>query len=452
VEARFVVGLPAQGRSILGRQAAELLCDVLPEVVARSLYYKALSAKAIQQHVETIEDADWLRQQLAPHNLVAFIPNGVVLPRRSGVDDRPLETGIPFQSPPSLQVEFDRPNQGKVIGMGIPKGVTLIVGGGYHGKSTLLQSISYGVYNHVPGDGREQVITDANAMKIRAEDGRSITAVNISPFINHLPQGRSTTHFSTPNASGSTSQAANIIEALEVGATVLLVDEDTSATNFMIRDRRMQALISKDKEPITPFVDKIRQLYSEYGVSTILVMGGSGDYFEVADTVIAMTEFEPEEVTDQAKLIAQTYSTHRQAEGGDRFGTITPRYPVLPAETGKLKVRDITELVLGNDAIDLSAVEQLVEVGQLRAIGAAMIELQQQQGTRSLRELVNQVLAQIQTKGLDTLSAYPTGDLVQFRSLELAAVMNRWRSIEVEKVDKLEYLPVQDQESLPGFQ
>ncbi|MCU0570029.1 MAG: ABC-ATPase domain-containing protein [Oculatellaceae cyanobacterium Prado106] len=330
VEARFVVGLPARGRTILGRQAAELICEDLPEIVQRTLLYASLNAKAIQRHVETVEDADWLRSQLAPHNLVAFIPDQAILPRQSGVDDRPLEakTALPFQSPASLRVEFDRPNQGKIMGMGIPQGVTLIVGGGYHGKSTLLKAIALGVYNHIPGDGREQLVTDAAAVKIRAEDGRSIVRVDISPFINHLPQGRSTQQFSTENASGSTSQAANIMEALEVGAKVLLVDEDTSATNFMIRDRRMQALIAKDKEPITPFIDKIRQLYQDYGVSTILVMGGSGDYFDVADTVIAMTDYEPTDVTDAARAIAQTYSTDRAPEGGDRFGTIQPRIPV----------------------------------------------------------------------------------------------------------------------------
>jgi predicted ABC-class ATPase len=514
VEARFSVGLPARGRSILGRQAAELLCEDLPEIVNRSLKFAALNAKAIQQHIETVEDADWLRQQLADRNLVTFIPDGAILPRRSGVDDRPLtapvskaihspnspqptqqpaspfaraipskalqkpvqeaattaeDTPIPFKSPDSLRVEFDRPNQGKVAGMGIPKGVTLIVGGGYHGKSTLLKAISLGIYNHIPSDGREQIVTDPRAVKIRAEDGRSIVGVDISPFINHLPQGRSTSHFSSENASGSTSQAANIMEALEVGATVLLVDEDTSATNFMIRDRRMQALITKNKEPITPFIDKIRQLYDDCGVSTILVMGGSGDYFDVADTVIAMTDYEPSEVTEQAKQIAQTYATDRAPEGGETFGKITPRVPIpkrldSPRERReqwddrskgrgrwgdgrdegdeesrqelrdpKLKVRDVDELVFGTEEVDLSAVEQVVDVGQLRAIGAAMTYIQQQylDGKQTLPDIVERVMQDIAKGKLDTLTPYPQGDLMMFRSFELAAVMNRLRSLEV---------------------
>jgi predicted ABC-class ATPase len=463
VEARFVVGLPARGRTILGRQAAELLCEDLPHIVARSLIYASLDPNAIQRHVETVEDADWLRQQLADRNLVAFIPDGAILPRQSGVNDRPLNAGAaPFRSPESLRVRFDRPNQGPISGMGVPQGVTLIVGGGYHGKSTLLKAIALGVYNHIPGDGRDQVVTDAAAVKIRAEDGRSVASVDISPFINQLPQGRSTTGFSTANASGSTSQAANIIEALEVGARVLLVDEDTSATNFMIRDRRMQALIAKAQEPITPFIDKVRQLYQEYGVSTILVMGGSGDYFDVADTVIAMTDFEPHEVTAQARAIAQQYITHRTAEGGASFGQITARVPVLkrldsPRQRGgwrdrgaesngddhgsqtarspKLKVRDVDELVFGTEPIDLSAIEQIVEVGQLRAIGAALAYLQKQylSDRRTLADIIASIGVDLDTTGLDSLTSQPQGDLARFRVFELAATLNRLRSLEIDK-------------------
>ncbi|WAL59483.1 ABC-ATPase domain-containing protein [Thermocoleostomius sinensis] len=449
IEARFVVGLPARGRTILGRQAAELLCEDLPEIVSRSLFYAALDASTVQQHVEVVEDAEWLRSQLRARGLVAFVPDGAILPRRSGVDDRPLssqassqEQAIAFRSPPSLRVEFARPNQGNITGMGVPQGITLVVGGGYHGKSTLLRAIALGIYNHIPGDGREQVVTDPAAVKIRAEDGRSITKVNLSPFINHLPQGRSTTQFSTENASGSTSQAATIIEALEAGATVLLVDEDTSATNFMIRDRRMQALIAKHQEPITPFIDKIRQLYQEYGVSTVLVMGGSGDYFDVADTVIAMTEFSPQDVTEQAKTIAHTYTTDRASEGGDRFGAICNRVLVpkrldsprsSDGRNPKLKVRDGDDLVFGTESIDVTAVEQLVDVGQLRSIGAAIHYLQAHyvNGRRSLSDSIAAVMADVNADGLDCLTPYPQGDLVAFRSLELAAVINRLRSLEV---------------------
>mgnify|MGYP005856647725 CR=1 FL=1 len=446
LEVRFWVGLPARGRTVLGDQAAELLCQDLPQIVQQTLLYASLNAGAIARHVKTVEDAEALRKQLADRNLVAFIPDGAILPRRSGVDDRPLtQEAIAFHAPESLRVALTRPNQGAIAGLGIPRGITLIVGGGYHGKSTLLKAIALGVYNHIPGDGREAVVTDPTAMKVRAEDGRSVAGVNISPFINNLPLGRSTIQFSTENASGSTSQAANIMEALEAGAALLLVDEDTSATNFMIRDRRMQALITKDQEPITPFLDKVRQLYEQEGVSTILVMGGSGDYFDVADTVIAMTEFQPQDVTAQAKAIAQQYATDRLAEGGQSFGDRLCRIPQIKrldspkrrdeedSRRPKLKVRDVDEMIFGTEAIDLSAVEQLVEVGQLRAIGAAITQLQEKylDGRTSLSDLIDRLLSHVDTDTLDWLTPYPQGDLVAFRRLELAAVINRLRSLRI---------------------
>lgn len=449
IEIRFVVGLPAGGRRILGRQAAELICEDIPTIVDRCLRYQSINPEECRRHLETVEDADWLRQQLTEQNLVAFIANGAILPRRSGVDPRPLNTqALPFQSPPSLQVEFNCPNQGVITGMGIPAGITLIVGGGYHGKSTLLRAIELGVYNHVPGDGREFVVTSPAAMKIRAEDGRSVAGVDISPFINQLPQGRSTQGFSSENASGSTSQAANIMEALEATwrenqthpAPLLLVDEDTAATNFMIRDRRMQELIAKEREPITPFIDKIRQLYTDYGVSTILVMGGSGDYFDVADTVIAMDNFTPEDVTETAKTIAAKYSTGRVKEGGEHFGKIPRRIPVsesLNPSRGRrdvrVKVRDVDEVVFGTEDVDLSAVEQLVSPDQLRSIVAGMVYAKQHymDGKRTLAEILDQVITDIDKQGLDILTPFPQGDLAKFRPLELACAINRLRTLEV---------------------
>ncbi|MEG4273010.1 MULTISPECIES: ABC-ATPase domain-containing protein [unclassified Microcoleus] len=482
VELRFAVGLPAGGRSILGRQAAEMLCEDIPQIVSKSLKYANLNPAECRRHVETVEDANWLREQLAEKGLVAFVADGSILPRRTGVDNRPLlNNAVAFQSPPSLKVEFNCPNRGWIFGMGIPAGITLIVGGGYHGKSTLLRAIELGVYNRIPGDGREFVVTNPAAVKIRAEDGRSVAGVDISPFINHLPQGRDTAQFYTENASGSTSQAANIIEALEVGrrkfgngfcngfsgcpsdvrrkkeerrgneeqerrkkeqdlVPVLLVDEDTAATNFMIRDRRMQELIAKDNEPITPFIDKVRQLYADYGVSTILVMGGSGDYFDVADTVIAMENFQAYNVTEKAKEIAKNYSISRAAEGGENFGEITQRVPVpasLDPSRGRrdvrVKVRDVDELAFGTEDIDLGAVEQIADGGQLRAIAVAMVYAKGQymDGKRTLSEIIDLVMADIEAQGMDILSPFPEGDFAMFRRFELAAAINRLRSLSV---------------------
>ncbi|MGK7880478.1 MAG: ABC-ATPase domain-containing protein [Crocosphaera sp.] len=441
IEIRFCVGLPARGRTILGHQAAQMLCEDIPDIVDKTLLYQALDSQAIKTQIETAEDANFIRQQLSKNNLVAFIANGSILPRKSGVDSRPLEIdAIPFQSPESLEIAFETPNKGLIKGLGIPQGITLIVGGGYHGKSTLLKAIELGIYNHIPGDGREFVISDPSAVKIRAEDGRSIVGVDISPFINQLPQQRSTNNFTTTNASGSTSQAANIIEALEAGSKVLLVDEDTAATNFMIRDRRMQQLIAKNKEPITPFIDKIKQLYQDYGVSTILVMGGSGDYFDVADQVIAMDNFEPYNVTEKAQKIAQENPNERIREGGNNFGNITPRIPLpqsIDPSRGKrdvkVKVRDVDQVVFGTEDIDLTAIEQLIEPGQLRSISAAIIYAKQHymKEKNTLPNILDKVMEDIDSKGLDILSHFPQGDLVIFRRFELAAAINRLRSLQV---------------------
>ncbi|CAK9066476.1 unnamed protein product [Durusdinium trenchii] len=293
-EARLTLSLPARGRSIEGYRAAEIVGG-LCEAVEGSLFASALDSAGLKEHIEAVEDQDALRSSLSKLGLVAFVGNGAVLPRKSGVDDRPMTTKdspnlVAFQSPSSMEVTISLPHAGQVTGMGMKKGVTVIVGGGFHGKSTLLQALQLGIYNKVPGDGREHVVCDPSAVKIRAEDGRSVRCTDISPFINNLPFGKATTEFTTGDASGSTSQAANIIEALEVGALTLLVDEDTCATNFMIRDEKMKALVSPDKEPITAFVCKVRPLFEELGVSTILVVGGSGDFFSAADAVIMMDE------------------------------------------------------------------------------------------------------------------------------------------------------------------
>ncbi|NCJ08371.1 ATPase [Synechococcales cyanobacterium C] len=434
IEARLQIGLPAWGRRIAGAVAVALLCEQLPQLVGQTLNYASLNPRAIQQHLETAEDADWLRGQLKKQNLVAFVADGAILPRRSGIDERPLaEAAQPFDSPPSLRMTFECPHQGRVTGMGIPAGVTVIVGGGYHGKSTLLHALQFGIYNHIPGDGRERVMTCATAVKIRAEEGRQISGVDLSPFINRLPQNRSTQDFTTANASGSTSQAANILEALEIGTELLLMDEDTAATNFMIRDRRMQALIAKDKEPISPFIDQVRRLYTDHGVSTILVMGGSGDYFDVADTVIALENFCPREVTAEARAIAQQYPCDRTPEADVSFDSQPKRWlpsPLLPldGEAHRLKVRDRT-LMLGKTPVDLCGLEQLIEPGQYRAIAIALSNLHHQHlpPNTPLAETLHQLIATIHTQGWDALCPFPQGDLAQIRPLELAAAIDRLR-------------------------
>lgn len=441
IEARFVVGLPARGRTVLGGQAEEIFFGEIPALVEGALRYRNLDAEALDRHVGTAEDAESIRGALAGKGLVAFIADGSILPRSSGADDRPLAEGrvVPFRSPDSLRVEFSTPNRGRVAGMGIPAGVALVVGGGYHGKSTLLNAVEKGVYDHIPGDGRELVVTDARAVKIRAEDGRSVAGVDISPFISNLPFGKDTSSFSTRDASGSTSQAANIMEAIEAGARVLLIDEDTSATNFMIRDGRMQRLVAKGKEPITPFIDKVGQLRRDLGVSTLLVMGGSGDYFDAADTVIMMDEYIPVDVTARAREIARAHGIGRAREGGERFGEVRARRPlpasIDPSRGGRgprIAARGLSAILFGEHAIDLSRVEQIVDAAQARAIGDAILYARERylDGRATLAEALARVERDLAEKGMDVLSPHRRGDYAMPRMLEVAAALNRLRTLE----------------------
>lgn len=445
IEARVTLALPARGRSIEGYRAADIVGG-LCEAVEGSLFYKSLDAAALQSHIEAVEDQDALRKQLSGLGLVAFVGNGAILPRKSGVDDRPMTTKdspnlVTFESPTSMEVTVSLPHAGDVTGMGIQKGVTLIVGGGFHGKSTLLQALQLGIYNKVPGDGREHVVCDPQAVKIRAEDGRSVKSADISPFINNLPFGKQTQQFSTGDASGSTSQAANIVEALEVGCTTLLVDEDTCATNFMIRDEKMKALVAPDKEPITAFVCKVRSLLEEQGVSTVLVVGGSGDFFSVADSVIMMDEYVANDVTKRAREIGQKSAPPTQAA----FGKVARRrlQPSGLAADGKVAARSLRCIQYGDTEVELSCVEQLVEISQARAIGDALQLLGDGhlvKGGRPLTSVMSDLEQQIHAEGkpvgeqgLDSLSRFrePCPFYVMPRRFELAAAVNRLRTVQM---------------------
>ena len=443
----LTVGLPAQGRRALGRQACALLLDDLPRVIADSLLARSHPADELWRHAAANEDADALRAQLSARGLIAFVADGAVLPRASGVDDRPAAARavVPFHAPDSLHAAFSLPHAGAVTGMGVPAGVTLIVGGGYHGKSTLLQAIERGVYNHRPGDGRELVVSAPDLVKIRAESGRAVSGVDISPFISGLPLGQITGRFSTGNASGSTSQAAAIVEAIEAGAQGLLIDEDTAAANFLTRDARMQALVPKEHEPITPFIDRVRDLHDRLGVSAVLVAGGSGDYLDVADTVIALESFRPRDLTARARQVRGRPSERPRRRSREPFSADLRRRPqpasIDPAK-GRLavniRVRDATAILFGKETIDLSAVEQIVHRTQTRAIAAALDHARRRyvDGSRSLAEILDLTLSDIERLGLDALDPRRIGGLAAFRRHELAAALNRLRSLKIREDDK----------------
>ncbi|MEN8375618.1 MAG: ABC-ATPase domain-containing protein [Gemmatimonadota bacterium] len=439
VELRFRVGLPARGRRILGLEAAHLLCETLPAALRAVLPLGDGDSAALLDHVRCVEDAVALRGALEPGGLVAFVADGAILPRRSGVDDHPMARAdaVPFRSPEGLRVMIDTPHSGEVGGMGIPAGVTVIAGGGFHGKSTLLRALDRGVYDHRPGDGRERVVAVRDAAKIRAEDGRLVKGTDISNFIRGLPSGADTSSFRTGNASGSTSQAAAIAEALEAGARCLLIDEDTSATNFMIRDARMRRLVPAADEPIVPFVDRTRPLLEHEGTSSILVVGGSGDYFEVADTVLVMKAYLPHEATTLAKEIASASDGAADAELHPEAPEWQPIRP-HPSPDGaprtdrrdRVRVLARDRVRIGRTELNLGAVEQIVSRAQTRAIALALVRLARDRNPEPalLMDAVARLVDVVQRDGLDALQEHPTGDLAEFRMGDLVAALHRLRT------------------------
>lgn len=447
---RFSVGLPASGRRILGRAATNLLAKQIPSIVEQTLIYANIDEAAITAYADCNEDADSLRAQLSDKGLIAFVANDSILPRASGIDQRPMSDATRFVSPPSLEESFTLPHAGTISGMGIKQGVTLIIGGGYHGKSTLLNAIERGVYNHIPGDGRERVVAQSDATKVRAEDGRSVAHVDLTPFINNLPGGKDTGAFDTENASGSTSQAASIIETLETGCKTLLIDEDISATNFLIRDQRMQKLIAPDKEPITPFSERIESLYTNHETSTLIVLGGSSAYFEAADCVIAMDNYIPRDLTAEAKKLCDE-GQHTANEAQVHFhtrsqrhavqNTINPYKAAAPYRGGNarggsqnrpprinIKPHGTQSLTFGNDELDLSLIAQIIDPAQVRTIGAALAYAVENNlfESHSLVDALQTTIQEIDEKGLTILDGY---DLAAIRLQELAASLNRLRSL-----------------------
>ena len=312
ITARFEVGFPAFGRTVNSGDLIRLLFDYLPGCVRNVFLYKNRSPREVEARIWLAEDQAFIRSELKRLDLVSFAADGSILPRETGVSDRPMKGSTPFVSPESLRITLNLPHRGPLTGLAIRRGITLIVGGGYHGKSTLLKALESGVYNHIAGDGREYVITDETAVKLRAEDGRSVNCVDISLFIRDLPNKKDTASFSTADASGSTSQAAAVVESIEAGARAFLIDEDTSATNFMLRDDLMQRIVSRDKEPITPFLERARDLYEQAGISTVLVAGSSGAYFFIADTVIQMDSYRPFDITEAVRAACQAEKSRPQ--------------------------------------------------------------------------------------------------------------------------------------------
>lgn len=434
VTVRFTVGFPANGRTINAFELEKILFEFLPSCVEKSLLYKNLSPKAVESVVFLAEDQEFLRQELKKRQLVAFVANHSILPRESGISQKPMKNAVPFQSPASLETEITLPHRGKIKGMAIPQGITLIAGGGYHGKSTLLTALEDGVYNHIAGDGREFVLTDSSAVKLRAEDGRFIKDVDISLFINDLPNGKDTHCFSTLDASGSTSQAAGIVEGMEAGSTLFLLDEDTSATNFMVRDGFMQQVISRDKEPITPFLERAPQLFSKAGISTILVAGSSGAFFHIANTVIQMDRYQALDITEKVKKLCSDYPLPPSSvpsfymPSSKRVMSSTKK---ASYKDFKMKCHGKDSFSIGKDTVDLRYIEQLTDKEQTAALGELLRYAQEYlvDGKRTISEIISVLQNKIEKDGFSAFfgNSYIPYGLAVPRIQEIFSCFNRYR-------------------------
>lgn len=430
---RLKLGFPAFGRTINSRELSRILFSFLPECARSALCYKSFPAQSVNDVIDLADDQDFIRGELERRNLAAFVADGAILPRESGISSRPMQGAVAFVSPESLRVRLDLPHRGQITGMGIPRGITMITGGGYHGKSTLIRALELGVYNHIRGDGREYVITDASAVKLRAEDGRSITGVDISMFIRNLPNGRDTSSFSSEDASGSTSQAANVVEAMESGAKVFLIDEDTSATNFMIRDELMQRVISGDSEPIIPFIDRVVPLFEQFGISTILVAGSCGSYFHRAGVIIQMKDYEPLDITRKAKEAAALFPLPAETHEPPRAPDLKRRLQSTKKldERVRIKTFGLDGFSIDREDIDLRYVEQLVDPEQVSMLGQIMRYAlpRLMNGRYCLQEILDEIEARIEKGGLEAIygGRYMPAGFSLPRRQEIAATINRFR-------------------------
>ncbi len=436
---RMEIGFPANGRTINARELEKILFDFVPECVKSALFYKNMDAKRLRGIIDLAEDQHYIREMLPKMGLCAFVADGSILPRESGISPRPMKGGVKFRSPKELEVTMDLPHKGRITGMGIKKGITLIVGGGYHGKSTLLKALELGVYDHIAGDGREYVITDNTAVKIRAEDGRSIQKTDISMFINDLPNGKDTVGFCTEDASGSTSQAANVVESIEAGTSLLLIDEDTSATNFMIRDELMQRVIHRDMEPITPFIERIRELYDGYGISTVIVAGSSGAYFHIADSIIQMDRYVPKDITEYAKKEAENFpmiSVPENPASKPAFNRC-PRPSQAFKGNDRIKMKTLSKegVMINKETIDLRYVEQITDSEQVTALGYCVRYAQKHilDGRKDLRQIVDELERVIEKDSLAALceSRSSISSMAAPRRQEIFACFNRYRGLKL---------------------
>ncbi len=456
IELRFIFSLPAKGSGggqFDADQAWQMFQQELNAIVDYALIYKGYdkaSRELLNEYLQIQIKRQEIKHYMEQNGLCVFINNGACLPRQSGIDDQPARgEGIKkFQSPTINQINIPLSNNDRIQGMAIKEGITCITGGGYHGKSTLLQAILAGVYAHIPGDGREFIVTREDAVFIRAEEGRSIRNVDISPFIGTLPNGLNTQSFSSENASGSTSQAASIIEAVESDSRLLLFDEDTCATNFLIRDELIKKVLDSENEPIKPLYSTVRSMWKQHGISMIFVVGGLGVFLQKADTCLMMDNYQCKNITNKVREklgeiaeeneISLDFSAQRLL-ATDNFNPsyINKRLKKEVPKRIKPLRNSPKQLEYGMDLINLEALPQIVEAPQILSVGYCLLRLRkemeiQANSTQTIEYWLGWLYKMLEQQGLSFLQADYPGTISLPRKYEVAAAINRIRSLRID--------------------
>ena len=439
VEAILSVELPGEKRRIDVESASELLTSTIPDLLMSLYLSREAERSEAERHIESLEVREELLKILTKKGWVAFVPNGSILPRESGSSDLPKKDALPFESPRELLQTVEVFGK-KISGMAIPRGITVIAGGAYHGKSTLLSALEKSVVPHVAGDGREWIVADPSAVRIAAEPGRIVKGTRIEPFVRELPFGVSTKSFRTRSASGSTSEAANLVEALEFGARTLFIDEDASAVNFLIRDSRMRKLVGEKDEPLIPLSDRASELKS-LGVSMVIVVGACGDYLHVADTVLVMKNYLPVDASEKARRIAAENPAQPALENLPKFGDfkcrsllelagdLTPGLkPRGPMERQvKVRLRG-TDLSIGFIHADLRALFPSARTATLSGLGLFLLNLLQNAENVPAGEAIHGLYSQIRNVGFRRLPQGFSKDSELPREAEIAMALLRFEN------------------------
>jgi predicted ABC-class ATPase len=446
VELRVAIQLPLQQTlvdgvvtyAVDGVRMQEILFDELMESVVNSLLYCNMDAEDVELFVQSMDNADRLRQHLNASGQVAFLAEGSLLDRAELSDLPDYEHAVPLGLADGLGEPVDTPYAGTVNGLVVPSGLTVILGEADGGRIELMDALAQGIYNHVNGDGREHCVTVPDAVEIISEPGRSVQNVDLSAFYR---EDVSKQHFSSDWADSFDSQAASLMEALEAGSRVLLIDEQTSCPTFLGTDSRLDEVLGEPSH--ISLAARARQMVDELGIS--IVIAGSNlvaEYIPVADTVLQVSQSVVSDVTAVTKELdvspAAVAPSIQLSSLLSRLRWIMPSSidPSIGHEDVFVKVDEDGLMQFGRIIMDAEDISQLVSLDQLRAIGLTFyyLKLRYVDEGYSLREILDLVDRDISNEGLNALARDFCGNLARPRRYEVAAMLNRLPTFRVSHV------------------